>query len=81
MRRGPASTNNAASVSYTHLDVYKRQTWRHARILAMSMHEVAQVLVGRKGKEWWQQREQVAFPIPILAAPAEESKPEVEAPG
>jgi hypothetical protein len=56
-------------------------TWRHARILAMSMHEVAQVLVGRKGKEWWQQREQVAFPIPILAAPAEESKPEVEAPG
>lgn len=44
-------------------------TWRCARILAMSMHEVAQVLVGKKGRDWWQQREQVAFPIPVVAAP------------
>jgi len=41
-------------------------TWRVARPLAKSMHEVAQVLVGRKGREWWQQREEVAFPIPVV---------------
>jgi hypothetical protein len=35
------------------------------------MHEIAQVLVGRKGREWWQQREQVAFPIPVVMVPAE----------
>ena len=33
------------------------------------MFEIAQVLVGKKGKEWWQQREEVAFPIPVVAAP------------
>jgi hypothetical protein len=43
-------------------------TWRVARPLRKSMFEIAQVLVGRKGKEWWQQREEVAFPIPIVAA-------------
>lgn len=41
-------------------------TWRLARPLKKSLHEVAQVLVGRKGREWWQQREQVAFPIPVV---------------
>ena len=40
-------------------------SWRVARPLRKSMHEVAQVLVGKKGREWWQQREQVAFPIPL----------------
>jgi hypothetical protein len=49
-------------------------TWRHARILAMSMHEVAQVLVGRKGKDWWQQREQVAFPIPVVMVPMDSTE-------
>ena len=44
-------------------------SWRVARPLKKSMHEIAQVLVGRKGKEWWQQREQVAFPIPVVMVP------------
>jgi hypothetical protein len=44
-------------------------TWRVARPLKRNMFEIAQVLVGRKGKEWWQQREQVAFPIPVVVVP------------
>jgi hypothetical protein len=46
-------------------------TWRCARPLRRSLHEIAQVLVGRKGKEWWQQREELAFPIPIIVEPLE----------
>jgi hypothetical protein len=46
-------------------------TWRVARPLRKSMHEIAQVLVGRKGRDWWQQREEVAFPIPVVMVPAE----------
>jgi hypothetical protein len=46
-------------------------TWRVARPLKKSLHEIAQVLVGRKGREWWQQREQVAFPIPVVMVPAD----------
>ncbi|MCC8392300.1 DUF2169 domain-containing protein [Paraburkholderia sp. MMS20-SJTR3] len=45
-------------------------TWRVARPLKKNMFEIAQVLVGRKGRDWWQQREEVAFPIPVVAAPA-----------
>lgn len=44
-------------------------TWRVARPLKRSLHEIAQVLVGRKGREWWQQRERVAFPIPVVMVP------------
>jgi hypothetical protein len=44
-------------------------TWRVTRPLKKSMHEIAQVLVGKKGKEWWQQREQVEFPIPVVMVP------------
>lgn len=44
-------------------------SWRVARPLRKSMHEIAQVLVGRKGKDWWQQREQVAFSIPVVMVP------------
>jgi hypothetical protein len=43
-------------------------TWRVTRPLAKSMHEIAQVLVGKKGHEWWQQRERVAFPIRVVGA-------------
>ena len=43
-------------------------SWRVARPLNKSMHEIAQVLVGRKGREWWQQRE-TAFPIPVVMVP------------
>lgn len=45
--------------------------WRVARPLKKNMHEIAQVLVGKKGKEWWQQREQIAFPIPVVMVPME----------
>lgn len=44
-------------------------SWRVARPLKKSMHEIAQVLVGKMGKNWWQQREQVAFPIPVIMVP------------
>jgi hypothetical protein len=55
-------------------------SWRVARPLKKSMHEIAQVLVGRKGKEWWQQREQVAFPIPVIMVPMEAGPPKEAAP-
>lgn len=44
-------------------------TWRVARPLKKNMFEVAQVLVGKKGREWWQQRDKVSFPIPVVAVP------------
>ena len=48
-------------------------SWRVARPLKRSMHELAQVLVGKKGREWWQQRERVAFPIPVVMVPMEQA--------
>ncbi|MEY8689205.1 MAG: DUF2169 domain-containing protein [Leptothrix sp. (in: b-proteobacteria)] len=50
-------------------------TWRVTRPLKKSLHEIAQVLVGKKGKEWWQQREQVAFPIPVVMVPMDKPDP------
>jgi hypothetical protein len=50
-------------------------SWRVARPLKKSMHEIAQVLVGKKGRDWWQQREQVAFPIPVVMVPMDKPKP------
>ncbi|WP_341317004.1 DUF2169 domain-containing protein [Paraburkholderia sp. IMGN_8] len=44
-------------------------TWRMSRPLKKNMFEIAQVLVGKKGKAWWQQRERVSFPIPIMVVP------------
>lgn len=44
-------------------------TWRVTRPLKRNMLEVAQVLVGKKGAEWWQQRASVAFPIPVVMVP------------
>jgi hypothetical protein len=44
-------------------------SWRLALPLKKSMHEIEQVLVGRKGKEWWQKREEVEFPIPVIMVP------------
>jgi hypothetical protein len=38
-------------------------TWRVARPLKKSMHEIAQVLVGRKEKEWWQKLDAIDFPF------------------
>jgi len=44
-------------------------SWRVTRPLKKSMHEIAQVLVGKKGGAWWQQREQTRFPIPVVMVP------------
>jgi hypothetical protein len=44
-------------------------TWRVARPLKRNMFEVAQVMVGKRGWEWWQQREQMRFPIPVVVEP------------
>lgn len=44
-------------------------TWRVARPLKRSMFEVAQVLVGKKGREWWQQRDAGTFPVPVVMVP------------
>jgi hypothetical protein len=44
-------------------------TWRVARPLKKNMHEIAQVLVGKKGKEWWQQRDRPAFSVPVVVEP------------
>jgi hypothetical protein len=51
-------------------------SWRVARPLKKSMHEMAQVLVGKKGRDWWQQREQVAFPIPVVMVPMVKAAPQ-----
>jgi hypothetical protein len=41
-------------------------TWRVARPLRRNIFEIAHVLVGRKGRDWWQQREANAFPFPVV---------------
>ena len=52
--------------------------WRIARPLKQNMLEIAQVLVGRKGREWWQQREETGFPIKIVVEPMAPEKPDGE---
>jgi hypothetical protein len=44
-------------------------TWRIARPLKKSMHEIARVMVGKKGREWWQQRAAASFPVPVVMVP------------
>ena len=51
-------------------------TWRIARPLKRNMFEITQVLVGRKGLEWWQQREKIGFPVPVVAEPMRKSAAE-----
>jgi hypothetical protein len=46
-------------------------SWRVARPLRKYLHEIAQVVVGMKGREWWQQREQVAIIAPMSVAPGD----------
>jgi hypothetical protein len=48
--------------------------WRVARPLNKSLHEISQVLVGKKGRDWWQQRDQLTFPIPVVMVPMERSQ-------
>lgn len=46
-------------------------SWRVRRPLRKNMLEVARVLVGRKGREWWREWEAEAFPVPIVAMQAD----------
>ena len=46
-------------------------SWRVARPLRKSMHEIAQVVAGEKGRAWWQQREQVPAVVPARKATTE----------
>jgi hypothetical protein len=46
-------------------------TWRVARPIVKNIHEIAEVLVGRKGPDWWQKRDRVSFPIRIVVEPFE----------
>jgi hypothetical protein len=41
-------------------------TWRMARPLKKNMFEITEVLVGKKGREWWQERDVASFPIPVV---------------
>jgi hypothetical protein len=50
-------------------------TWRIARPLKKSMHEIARVMVGKKGREWWQQRAANSFPIPVVMVPMQPNAP------
>ncbi len=45
-------------------------SWRVARPLKRDLHEIAQVQVGHKGRQWWQHREQIAVRAPPAAAEA-----------
>lgn len=52
--------------------------WRLTRPLKRGMLDINQVLIGRKGREWWQQREELAFPIQVIMVPMaadEEAQP------
>lgn len=40
--------------------------WRVARPLKRNLFEIREVMVGRQGREWWQKRGEVVFPIPIV---------------
>ncbi|AKJ29687.1 DUF2169 family type VI secretion system accessory protein [Caldimonas brevitalea] len=44
-------------------------SWRVTRPLKKNLFEIAQVLVGKKGREWWQRRDELSFPIPVVMVP------------
>jgi hypothetical protein len=40
-------------------------SWRVARPIQNSLHEISQVVAGAKGRAWWQQREHVPIVAPL----------------
>jgi len=50
-------------------------TWRVARPLRKNIFELAQVQVGSKGRQWWQQRDQLAINTPTPITPALQAAP------
>ena len=55
-------------------------TWRVARPLKRDLFEIGRLLVGRKGQEWWQQRERLGFPIPVVMEPMHAAQAEAGGP-
>ncbi|KQW59760.1 DUF2169 domain-containing protein [Variovorax sp. Root411] len=53
-------------------------TWRMTRPLKKDIFEIAQVMVGKKGREWWQQRDAAPFPIPVIMVPMEPHDEEMD---
>jgi len=51
-------------------------TWRVAKPLKKDIFEVSEVLVGRKGTDWWQARSEIAFSIPIVVEPLSPKGPQ-----
>lgn len=47
--------------------------WRTARLLRRDLHDIAKVVVGSKGRAWWQKRDHVAINPPIT--PSTTQKP------
>ena len=70
-RRGDPESRNAELDTIVFEPDHDRftLTWRLTRPLADDVSEIEQVLVGRKGSDWWGQREQVDYPLPVLAIP------------
>jgi hypothetical protein len=55
-------------------------TWRIARPLTRSLFEISQVLIGRPGTRWWEERRTIQFRIPIVVEPGQPLEaPAVEA--
>jgi hypothetical protein len=52
-------------------------SWRLARPLRRNLHEIDEVMIGRKGRDWWQQQEEIVIPIGVdmPPLPAEEAEP------
>jgi hypothetical protein len=53
--------------------------WRATRPLKKKMLEVAQVMVGKRSKEWWAEREKVEFPLQLIPVPSTVPEPPAEA--
>jgi hypothetical protein len=43
--------------------------WRSTRPVRRNVFEIAQILVGKKSREWWARRESVSFPIKLEIVP------------
>lgn len=45
--------------------------WRATRPLRRNMYEVSQVMVGKRSRQWWSERETIGFPIPLALVTTE----------
>lgn len=72
-RRGPREDLTATLDTIVFEPDRERFTmsWRVTRPLKKNLFEIAQVMVGKKGRQWWQQRDSVTFPIPVVMVPME----------